>query len=510
MSVLAISVPVVTFTAIPGSQLVGESLVLNCTVDVLDDLYNINVDVSIVRSDGVVIANDTGSRNTTLTHTLNLLRASDAGGYHCLVNITQDDISYQFIDTESTQVNLTCKLNIITLYFIFKLSIVPTPSVVIEYNATGHLVDGELAEGQFLDITCIANLGQFVDINITVTMAWRRNNIVITNGDEFNITTPIMSGSNNQQTGVLRINSLRDERDNGVTYNCSVNVAPNVPFVSQGNDNSSAVTLTVASEYNCLINYLYFFIIDFGTDHVAVDIIVPAIPVAGDEFNLTCQIVLPPNSVENVTLVRWTYDLEASRDVTAGNPDASVAPFVKNGNTFTSVLTLHLVKTSDATRYYCHTSIAVFDVVDRTSRGLTVQSELLFIITVHNLFLAVFSPSVSLAADPPTGPIYESTAYRLICTATVNTTIVNTPVTASVVWTDPRGMTIPEGNARRVVLAPDNNLVSSLLFLPIDIGHFNDNGAYTCTMTLSSADTLITSSQPNSTTISVTVERKLL
>ena len=107
MSVLAIPVPIVTFTATPSSQLVGESLVLNCTVDVLDDLYNINVDVRIVRSDGVVIANDTGSGNTTLNYTLNPLRSSDAGGYQCLVNITQDDINYQFNDEESTQVMLT-------------------------------------------------------------------------------------------------------------------------------------------------------------------------------------------------------------------------------------------------------------------------------------------------------------------------------------------------------------------------------------------------------------------
>ena len=107
MFVLAIPVPVVTFTATPSSQLVGESLVLNCTVDVLDDLYNINVDVRIVRRDGVVIANDTGSGNTTLNYTLNPLRSSDAGGYQCLVNITQVDIDYQLNDTESTQVNLT-------------------------------------------------------------------------------------------------------------------------------------------------------------------------------------------------------------------------------------------------------------------------------------------------------------------------------------------------------------------------------------------------------------------
>ena len=86
---------------------------MNCAVDVLDDLYNINVDVRIVRSDGVVITSDTGSDDTTLTYTFYSLRASDAGGYQCLVNITQDDINYQFIDTESTQVNLTCKLNVL-------------------------------------------------------------------------------------------------------------------------------------------------------------------------------------------------------------------------------------------------------------------------------------------------------------------------------------------------------------------------------------------------------------
>ena len=107
MFVLAIPVPVVTFTATPSSQLVGESLVLNCTVDVLDDLYNINVDVRIVRSDGIVITNNTGSGDATVDYTLDPLRSSDAEGYRCLVNITQDDIDYQFNDTESTQVMLT-------------------------------------------------------------------------------------------------------------------------------------------------------------------------------------------------------------------------------------------------------------------------------------------------------------------------------------------------------------------------------------------------------------------
>ena len=131
------------------------------------------------------------------------------------------------------------------MFYFFIVFIVPTPSVIVEYNATGHLVNGEL-EGQFLDIMCIADISQYIDTSVSVTMSWRRNNTVLTNGSDFTISPPVMT--NNQYTGVLRINSLRDELDNGASYNCSVSVTPNTPFILAGNDNSSAVTLTVASK----------------------------------------------------------------------------------------------------------------------------------------------------------------------------------------------------------------------------------------------------------------------
>ena len=67
--------------------------------------------------------------------------------------------------------------------------------------------------------------------------------------------------------------------------------------------------------------------------------------------------------------------------MTASNSDASVGSIVRNGDTFTSVLTLNPVKATDARGYYCHATINVFATVDRTYRDLTVQSELLFIIT---------------------------------------------------------------------------------------------------------------------------------
>ncbi|XP_019849961.1 PREDICTED: hemicentin-1-like [Amphimedon queenslandica] len=458
-TIQAIPVPNITFTTTTGRSL-GEILTINCTVDMLDELYNNNVISSIVRK-GELIASATGSGDTTAMIMINSLRSSDAGEYQCIVNITQPDIDYEFNGMETTQVILT----------------LPTPSVIVEYNATGHLVDGELAEGQFLDIMCIADISQYIDIDISVSfsMIWRRNNTILTNGSDFTISPPVMT--NNQYTGVLRINSLRDELDNGASYNCSVSVAPNTPNVIAANNNSNAVTLTVSR---------------FNYNHVSVTLTTLSVPVAGDVFNLSCVIAVPPNFVEDLTSVRWTYDLQASQDVTSENNDATLVPVVRNGNIFTSVLTLDPVKTTDARRYYCQAAIYAFSYVDRTDRDLIVQ---------------ISPPSVSIAADPPTDPIYESTGYFLTCTATVNTIIVDTPVTASVVWTDPSGNVIPTNEARRQVIPPTgNSLVSMLLFLPIDTGHNNDGGTYTCQMTINSGNSLIASSQATNTTLDVTVE----
>ena len=116
------------------------------------------------------------------------------------------------------------------------------------------------------------------------------------------------------------------------------------------------------------------YLIDFDRRHVQINIIIPSIPVAGDEFRLTCQIITPPNFVENLTSIRWTYDLGASRDVIAENNYANVASVFRDRNIFTSVLTLNPVKTSDATSYYCLATIVPFGYSDNTMSGLTVQS----------------------------------------------------------------------------------------------------------------------------------------
>ena len=100
---------------------------------------------------------------------------------------------------------------------------------------------------------------------------------------------------------------------------------------------------------------------------------------------------------------------------------------------------------------------------------------------------------------PSTGLVYESTNFNLICTGTLPS-VVDTPVSATVVWFDPQGNTIPIESRHMITNVTsngNNEFESTLVFLPIDNGdhnsNFNDTGTYTCQMTISSSDPLIIS-----------------
>ena len=120
--------------------------------------------------------------------------------------------------------------------------IVPTPIVTVSVNATNHV------EGQFLDVTCRATVSEYVNTDVTVSMTWRRNGTVLTNGSDFIIGVMAKSEFNNEYTSILRVNSLRYEADNGAAYNCSASITSNDLHVLPGNNSSSATTLTVQSK----------------------------------------------------------------------------------------------------------------------------------------------------------------------------------------------------------------------------------------------------------------------
>ena len=118
-------------------------------------------------------------------------------------------------------------------------------------------------------------------------------------------------------------------------------------------------------------------------------------------------------------------------------------------------------------------------------------------LNIVNPFSTVPPPSVVITHSPSTGPIYESTIFNLTCTGTLPS-VVDTTVSATVVWFDPQNKVIPVESRRMITNVTSNGyneFESTLVFLPIDNGdhnsNFNDTGTYTCQMTISSTDPLI-------------------
>ena len=112
------------------------------------------------------------------------------------------------------------------------------------------------------------------------------------------------------------------------------------------------------------------------------------------------------------------------------------------------------------------------------------------------LFLTITSPS-------NTTTLYEGTPVNLTCTATINTTIVNTPVTVSSMWIAPNGeqLTSSSSNDRITIvdMLQSAPYTSVLMFDPADD---MDTGDYQCNVTVvqNNNQPLILPSSNNATT----------
>ena len=102
---------------------------------------------------------------------------------------------------------------------------------------------------------------------------------------------------------------------------------------------------------------------------------------------------------------------------------------------------------------------------------------------------------MSISRSPSSGPIYESTVLNLTCTATVPS-VVDTAVSAAVVWTNPDGSVIANTHNYLTFSPPqqveNNTFESTLMFNPVDIDNdkfsgFNSAGNYQCQVTVSSS-----------------------
>ena len=249
-----------------------------------------------------------------------------------------------------------------------------------------------------------------------------------------------------------------------------------------------------------------------------VDIPFPTAPTAGDQFTMTCNINIPEKLVYDLTrlVVIWSYDLARQQRVNVNNSNTIIGSVTSIGNLILSTLKINPVGTSDGRRYYCSVIFNDLGVSDHVLRDLYVQSKLFarnIKYIIINMLYTVPPPSMDITHSPYIGPIYESTNFNLTCTGKIPN-VVDSTVSATVVWFDPQGNTIPVESRRMItnVTSNENNEFKSMLvFLPIDNGdhnsNYNDTGTYTCQMSISSSDPLIISGI-NSTTDTITVQSK--
>ena len=101
--------PVITITPI-GSGNISDNYTLMCSVDIVDDLLNIQLNITFLRiTDGSyqVLSYEESSGDATITVYFTPLRTSDSGRYRCSVDIRQTVIDYQDVFYESFTINTT-------------------------------------------------------------------------------------------------------------------------------------------------------------------------------------------------------------------------------------------------------------------------------------------------------------------------------------------------------------------------------------------------------------------
>ena len=101
--------PVIIITS-TGSGNISDNYTLMCSIDNLDDLLNIQLNITFLRiTDGgyEVLSYEESSEDSIITVHFTPLRTSDSGRYRCSVDIRQIVIDYQDVFYESFTINTT-------------------------------------------------------------------------------------------------------------------------------------------------------------------------------------------------------------------------------------------------------------------------------------------------------------------------------------------------------------------------------------------------------------------
>ena len=103
--------PVITITSI-GSGNINDNYTLMCSVNITDDLLNIELNITFLRvidREYEVLRYIESSADATISVYFSPLRTSDSGRYRCSLDISQTDINYQDVFYEPFTISTTSK-----------------------------------------------------------------------------------------------------------------------------------------------------------------------------------------------------------------------------------------------------------------------------------------------------------------------------------------------------------------------------------------------------------------
>ena len=227
---------------------------------------------------------------------------------------------------------------------------------------------------------------------------------------------------------------------------------------------------------------------------------IPGVPTAGDNFNIFCRL--------DGVIERLAVTVSVGLVYTSA-PGGMSGEILQTGPVRTRLRMFNPGMTDDVGMYTCGGSAFLSSgLVGGIGNGL-LQIQSVFhcftLVTCMCCFVSVPPPQVTLTITSPsnTTTLYEGTPVNLTCTATIDTTIVNTNITVSSMWIAPNGeqLTSSSSNDRITIvdMLQSAPYTSVLMFDPADD---MDTGDYQCNITVvqNNNQPLILPSSNNATT----------
>ena len=504
-NIFTVPVPSVTLSPVPlgSSVYTGTSISMSCafTVQSVVDspvmlnilwigpqgpIYNGNRTMTIITQSMMVY-------NATLQ--INPSNSSDTGIYWCVGNISSNRSYIITSSNASTNTSLTVqgentKYNSTHVNHSLSSSALPPP--VVTTSSYGSTIAGSV-----YSLVCMVKV---VDGLVVVPdVVWMKDGGVLVNGTNTTLTRTVSGGNS---ALYLTFNPLLTSH--GGQYTCVATIS--VPQLSLSITNSSAVTVSVQSEFNNVTFKCYHEIIIFTVPVPSVTL--SPVPLGssvytGTSVSISCAFTVP--SVVDSPVMLKTLWIGPQGPIYNGNRTMTI--ITQSSMVYNATLQINPSSTSDTGIYWCvgnifsNSSYIVTSSNASANTSLAVQGENRKYNSTH------VNHSLSSPALPPpvvTTTSYGSTiagsVYSLVCMVKVVDGLVVVP---DVVWMKDGGVIVNGTNTTLTRTVSGGNSALNLTFNPLLTSH---GGQYTCVATISVPQLSLSITNSSAVTVSVQSE----